>query len=150
MQSTIKKCPQCSHRGFVKHGIIKQKQRYWCKSCGYKFTVNKVGKAIDQFYVVRSLQLYLEGLGFRSIERILGISHVTVMNWVKKYGKGLSYLRAEGNTSKIVEVDELCSYVGQKKTTYGSGLLLTEMGRKCWVLLSEIDQKQQATSSTNS
>ncbi|MBC6409120.1 MAG: IS1 family transposase [Ekhidna sp.] len=29
----------------------------------------------------------MEGLGFRSIERTVGVSHVSVINWVKKYGK---------------------------------------------------------------
>jgi hypothetical protein len=34
------------------------------------FTVNKIGKKIDD-YVTKALQLYLEGLSFREIERLL-------------------------------------------------------------------------------
>ena len=150
MEEAIKQCPKCESKDFVKHGIVKQRQRYLCKGCRYKFTVNKRGKELEAFYVVRSLQLYLEGLGFRSIERILGISHVTVMNWVKKYGKQCSLLRLEGKEARMVEIDELCSYIGQKKTTYGSGWLLIAMGKTCWVLSSETDLRQQDTSSINS
>ena len=34
----------------------------------------------------KALKYYLEGIGFRRIERLLGMSHVTVINWVKKAG----------------------------------------------------------------
>lgn len=64
----------------------------------------------------------------------MGISHVTVLNWVRKYGKDLSFLRKEDSKSKEVEVDELHSYVGDKKTTYGSGVLLEGLVKKCWVV----------------
>jgi transposase-like protein len=81
----MKFCPQCQSDKIVKSGIVNDRQRYKCKSCNYFFTVNKLGKKIDQYYVTKALQLYLEGLTYREIERILGISHVSVMNWVKKY-----------------------------------------------------------------
>jgi transposase len=85
-------------------------------------------------YIVRALQLYLEGLGFRAISRIIGISHVTILKWVKKYGQGLEFIRIEKDREAIVEVDEICSYVGSKKNEYGSGLLLKEGVKKYWVL----------------
>ena len=131
-----KQCPKCSSDEKIKRGIVRKQQRYQCKSCGYLYTVMKLGKSFEKSYVIRSLQLYLEGLGFRSIERIMGISHVTVMNWVKKYGKELSFLKKQDSVSKEVEVDELHSYVGDKKTKYGSGLLLEGIVKKCWVVRS--------------
>ncbi|QLH45119.1 MAG: helix-turn-helix domain-containing protein [Bacteroidota bacterium] len=30
--------------------------------------------------------MYVEGVTLREIERILGVSHVSVMNWIKQYG----------------------------------------------------------------
>ena len=33
-----------------------------------------------------ALEMYLEGLGFRQIGRVLKISYTTVYNWVKKWG----------------------------------------------------------------
>lgn len=64
-----------------------------------------------------ALELYLEGLGFRAIERVLGVSHVSVMKWVEKYGKDLNFVKAEGENkeAKIIEIDEICTYL-QKKT----------------------------------
>jgi transposase len=60
------------------------KQRYRCKSCGFNFTTGFRGKPIELRQ--RALQLYLDGLGFRAIGRILGVSNVTVLNWVRAYG----------------------------------------------------------------
>ena len=80
-----KYCPKCHSKNFVKSGIIKERQRFKCKSCNYYFTVQKLGKRIEGEYVIKALQLYLEGISFREIERILNVSHVSVMNWVKTY-----------------------------------------------------------------
>ncbi len=53
--------------------------------------------------------MYPEGLGFRAIGRILKISHVTVYNWVKEWGKKVLLPKKE----ECVEVVEL-DYVGKK------------------------------------
>jgi len=108
----IEKCPRCLSENYIKHGKIKNVQRYYCKDCKYNFTVAKMGKSHDKYYIVRALQLYLEGMGFRAIERIIGVSHVTVMNWIRKYGKNLEPIRLDKTKEAIVEVDELCSYIG--------------------------------------
>ena len=137
-----KKCPKCSFEGSVKRGFVRGLQRYQCKKCGYLYTVMKLGKSIERSLVIRSLQFYLEGMGFRAIERMVGVSHVSVINWVKKYGKDLSFLRAEDQRCKEVEVDELHSYVGDKKTKYGSGVLLVGRSNKCWVVASATEGRK--------
>ena len=141
-------CPKCESENHIKRGIVKNRQRYMCKGCGYLYTVNKIGKQLEKQYVIRSLQLYLEGLGFRSIERIMGVSHVSVINWVKKYGKNVEVLRKEDKPGVEVEVDELYSYIGTKKTKYGSGLLLTGNVKGYWVLSQETAQPIQETDFT--
>ena len=78
-------CPKCKSIKVVKSGIINEKQRFHCKDCNYYFTVKKLGKQIDDYYVTKALQLYLEGLSYREIERIIGVSHVTISSWIKKY-----------------------------------------------------------------
>jgi len=67
-------CPNCQSTRFTKAGVLNERQRYKCKSCNYYFTVGKLGKKIDDYYVNKALQLYLEGLTYREIERILGVS----------------------------------------------------------------------------
>ncbi|MFT4967727.1 MAG: transposase-like protein, partial [Candidatus Deianiraeaceae bacterium] len=59
--------------------------RYKCIKCGVNFTKNRASKPL---YLKRlALELYLEGLDFRSIGRILKVSHVSVYNWIRKFGQ---------------------------------------------------------------
>jgi transposase-like protein len=62
----------------------------------------------------RALQLYLERPGFRSIGRFLGVSHVSVKKWIKKFGQELEDLKSENEIS-IIELDEMNTYIGNKK-----------------------------------
>ncbi|MDY0781559.1 transposase-like zinc-binding domain-containing protein [Tenacibaculum sp. IB213877] len=126
----INSCPNCSSESIIKSGIIKDRQRYKCKSCGYNFTVNKLGKKIDDYYVNKALQLYLEGLTYREIERILGISHVSIMNWVKKYNIKRPYTGDYHPTYKIFNGDELSKYFQKTQNLSGAGVLITELGDK--------------------
>lgn len=80
-----------------------------------------------------ALQMYLEGLGFRAIGRILNISYGTVYQWVKKWGESVELSQNE-EPIEIVELDEIHSYVQSKKTTVGAGLLLIDLGKSSSVL----------------
>lgn len=123
-------CPRCQNEHIVKSGVIKEKQRYLCKSCNYFFTVNKVGKKIDNYYVIKALQLYLEGLSFREIERILGVSHVTVSNWVKTFSIKKPVQTDYHPTYKIFNHLELVEYLKNKSQLSGAGMIITELGDK--------------------
>jgi len=85
MAKKLSECARCGSDQITKSGVVNQRQRYKCKSCGYHFSVGKIGKKIDDYFVLKALQLYLEGVSYREIERLLGVSHVSVMNWVKQY-----------------------------------------------------------------
>ena len=127
---SIDSCPNCGSNQYVKSGIIKERQRYKCKKCNYFFTVNKLGKQIDSYYVNKALQLYLEGLSYREIERILGISHVSIINWVKKYNIKRPYRVEYHSTYKILNADELANYFSTNKNLIGAGVIVTELGDK--------------------
>jgi hypothetical protein len=75
----------------------------------------------------QALHLYLEGLGFRSIGKILGVSNVSVLNWIRSFGKNVQALHSVSKEIEMVEVDEMHSYIGSKKTIVGYGLLLIDM-----------------------
>lgn len=123
-------CPNCQSIFFTKAGILKERQRYKCKSCGYFFTVGKLGKQIDDYYVNKALQLYLEGLTYREIERILGVSHVSVMNWVRKYNIKRPYKGNYHPSYKILNASELQKYFSDSNAIKGAGVLITELGDK--------------------
>jgi len=127
---TIEFCPNCNSDSYVKSGIVKNRQRYKCKKCSYYFTVNKIGKQIDSYYVNKALQLYLEGLSYREIERILGISHVSIINWVKKYNVKRPYSFEYHSTYKILNASELAKYFASTDNLSGAGVIVTELGDK--------------------
>jgi transposase-like protein len=126
----IVSCPKCQNNYIIKSGIINNKQRYLCKKCNYFFTVNKIGKKIDDYYVTKALQLYLEGLSYREIERIIGVSHVTISNWVKSFNVKKPSHTDYHPTYKIFSHLELVEYLKNKELLSGAGMIITELGDK--------------------
>ena len=137
------KCPKCKSENHVKNGIIKGQQRYKCKSCMFNYSVEFKSTATRDYTRRFALMLYLEGLGFHSIGRLLHVSHVSVINWIKKYGKQLESLKNDKPVN-IVELDELHTYLGSKKTTVGFGLQLIEKQESTLILLLEAEAHKQA------
>jgi transposase-like protein len=123
-------CPKCQNNQIVKSGIVKNRQRYLCKPCNYFFSVNKLGKKIDDYYVTKALQLYLEGLSFREIERIIGVSHVSISNWVKEFKIKKPENSNYHPTYKIFNHLELVEFLKNKEVLSGAGMIITELGDK--------------------
>ncbi|ADY50853.1 insertion element protein [Pseudopedobacter saltans DSM 12145] len=128
------KCPKCLSESVVKSGLINNKQRFKCKDCNYFFTVGKLGKSVDNYYVIKALQLYLEGISYREIERILGISHVTVMNIVKRHLGEKPVVNKYKPSYKIMRYQELVDFFVNKESLKGQGLVVTELGDKYMVI----------------
>ncbi len=126
----ISNCPRCNSTQIVKSGIVNNRQRYRCKKCNYFFTVNKLGKKIDDYYVTKALQLYMEGLSYREIERILGISHVAISNWVKEFRVKKPVHKDYHPTYKIYNHIELIEFLKNKENLSGAGMVITELGDK--------------------
>ena len=139
------KCPKCQSEHNVKNGIVRCAQRYKCKKCGNNFSID-YSQVVEKERKRRfGLAMYLEGLGFHSIARLLNVSHVSVMNWVKKYGSELSKIR-NPKPVQVMELDELHSYVGFKKTIDGFGLLLIEGRENSLLSFLEIEEQKQVKS----
>jgi transposase-like protein len=85
-------CPKCSSDNRIKPGIIRGRQRYQCKDCGCNYTVELKSTAKPKSMKKLALQMYLEGLSFRAIGRILGVSNVSVLNWIRRFGKEVQAL----------------------------------------------------------
>ncbi len=134
-------CPKCNSSSHKKNGIVGGCQRYKCSDCGYNYTVELKSTAFSAFVKRQALQLYLEGLGFRSIGRVLGVSHVSVQRWIKKFGQELENLKSENEIS-IVEMDEMHTYIGNKKNIAGSGLLLIELGKSSSTALLAAEERK--------
>ena len=123
-------CPKCNNQNVSKSGIIKGKQRFFCKNCNYNFTVKKLGKQIDDYYVTKALQLYLEGLSYREIERIIGVSHVSISSWIKKYNITRPPHSEFHPVYKVLKQNELIEYISQENNLENSGLIITQFADK--------------------
>ena len=106
-------CPRCSSAVRVKSGAINDRQCYKCQVCRYLYTVVHKSDISTAAQRRMAVTLYVEGLGFRSIGRILGLSHAAIYQWIKALGEEVAQLKR--SAAQIVEMDELHSYVGQKK-----------------------------------
>ena len=111
-------CPKCVSEKFVKSGFTKGKQRYKYKKCGCNFTQSqKKGATLET--KIMALKLYLEGMGFRSIGRVLKVSNVTVLYWLQTLGR---YVKTYVNTHlpddmrdvDFVEMDEMWHFTVTK------------------------------------
>ncbi|WP_164472032.1 MULTISPECIES: helix-turn-helix domain-containing protein [Amniculibacterium] len=89
-----------------------------------------MGKQIDDYYVIKALQLYLEGLSYREIERIIGVSHVSISSWVKKYNLKRPEITNSKSNYKILKKSELIEYLQQENQMKGAGFIITEFADK--------------------
>ncbi|MBV0900029.1 MAG: hypothetical protein KTV77_04795 [Wolbachia endosymbiont of Fragariocoptes setiger] len=85
-------------------------------------------RAYDISVRFQALKLYLEGLGFRSIGRILNVSNVTVLKWIRSMGEKIFQEGAVWKNTKIravsrIQIDELWHYVQKNSIEFGFGLL---------------------------
>ena len=142
------KCPKCNSNNYVKDGIVKQRQRFRCKQCNYRYTVKKRSSRIPENLKKSAIELYLEGLGFRAIGRVLGVSNVSVMNWVAQYAKQFQSIKSPSKPT-VIEMDELHTYIQSKKNIAGSGLLLIDLKNGLSTLLPAAEKPQQAKNSGN-
>ena len=101
------KCPKCGRAERTKNGFHRGKQRYKCKNCGCNYTGG--AKGYPEHVKQKAIKYYLEGNGFRRIERLMHVSHVSVINWVKKAAEGIRKSRKfKQKKTNIFELDEMC------------------------------------------
>ncbi len=124
------RCPKCKSAEVVKSGVVKGRQRFKCKACVYYFSVLKDGKSIDPYYVIKALQLYIEGVSLREIERLLGVSHVSVGNWIRRYHIQAPEHGEYRPTYKVLNHAELLDFFAHRDSLRSAGCMVTELGDK--------------------
>ena len=77
------KCPKCKREEYQKNGVVKGKQRYKSKECGYNYRTEKYYKYYTDEKKKEELRYHNEGIGFRRTGRLLGMDPKSVINWVK-------------------------------------------------------------------
>jgi hypothetical protein len=59
--------------------------------------------------------MYLDGMNFRRIGRLLGVHHTSVMNWVNTYAEVVADAPVPEQV-ETVEMDEIFTFSKSKKT----------------------------------
>ena len=109
-------CPECQSSHIRKNGIRRGKQNHICVDCGRQFVDNTQTERGYSDDVRRlCLRMYVNGNGFRAIERVTGVHHTTVITWVQQVGELLPDAYAPDEIPKVGELDELQTFVGSKK-----------------------------------
>ena len=115
-------CPECKSTKIQKNGHKRGKQNYRCVQCGRQFIANyNQNRGYSDEFKQECLKLYVNGMGFRAIERVKGVHNTTVMAWVKEVGELLPNAYNPETIPQVGELDELETFVGQKKTKFGFG-----------------------------
>ena len=99
-----------------KNGKKRGKQNYRCVQCGRQFiTEYERHQGYSEEFKRECLKLYVNGMGFRAIERVKGVHNTTIMAWVKEVAELLPNAYDAETIPQVGELDELETFVGQKK-----------------------------------
>jgi transposase-like protein len=113
------RCPYCGQtRSVVKAGLNNKggNQRLRCQKCQRYFTQQHWPHGYDPSLREQALKLYLEGMSLRGIGRVLGVHHQSIANWIKQASEALPEQVTDNTPTQIVEIDELFTYVGKKRS----------------------------------
>ncbi len=109
-------CPECESKHINKNGHKKGKQNYICVACKRQFIENyELSRGYAQEIKQECLAMYVNGMGFKAIERVKGIHNTTIMDWVKQVGEILPDYYNPAQIPEVGELDELETFVGSKK-----------------------------------
>ena len=114
-------CPKCKNqKQQVKSGRTEAgSQRYKCRACGARYTPYPKPQGYSDEVRLQAVRMYVDGMNLRRIARHLGVNHQSVANWVKAYANQLPPAPLPDEV-ETVEMDELFTFVGDKKTRSSS------------------------------
>ncbi len=100
---------------------------YWLVSALKPFRRNKI--PVEK--KIQAISLYLQGLSYRQVARILGISHTTVWEVVQKFGETVYQFRtlAVKKQRNFIAVDETVVKINGRKWYFWAAIDIES--RKC-------------------
>ena len=109
-------CPACgsSYRQTKDGKNLSGKQRYQCHDCSRLYLLDPKPRGYEAPLRQQAAGLYVEGLSFRKIARLLKVHHQTIINWIRAEEASRPAALLPENV-EAVEMDELYTFV-EKKT----------------------------------
>ena len=87
-----------------------------CRGCGKTSTPEPKPRGYSEEVREKAVRMYVEGNNFRRIGRLLGVNYQSVVNWVNAYHEKVKDMTTLPAETQTIEMDELWSFVGEKKT----------------------------------
>ena len=124
-------CKRCGGADYAKNGLARGYQRYRCRGCGCNFTDTPLrGKPP----AMKAMAVLLYGMGnmsFSMIGRLLGVSNVAVLKWIRAEASALPEPEVAAQVV-TVEVDEMWHFIEKSLPSCGSGVPMTLIHAVLW------------------
>ena len=113
-----KECESCKNEERqIKSGRNRSgTQRVMCRECRRTRTPAAKRRGYAEEVREKAVRLYVEGNNFRRIGRLLAVNHQSVVNWVNAYHEKIKDKARVSANVETIEMDELWTFVGKKKT----------------------------------
>ena len=108
-------CPECGSEHIRKNGHRRGKQNHICVDCNRQFIDEYSDRGYSDWTKCLCLRMYVNGMGFRGIGRVMEVSHTIVMDWLKQVGEYLPDAYDPEEIPEVGELDELQTFVGRKR-----------------------------------
>ena len=100
----------------MKNGLnLSGSQKYRCHECKTIYTPEPKPNGYSKETKLLAVRMYVEGNSYGAIARILKVNPQSVSNWVRTHTADLPPAPLSAKVKKA-ELDELYTFVGQKKT----------------------------------
>ena len=129
-------CKRCVGSAYARSGMVRGHQRYRCRTCGCHFTDTPLRGKPPAMKALAVLLYGMGGMSFSMIGRVLGVSDVAVLKWVRAEAVALPEPTVPV-AAMTVEIDEMWHFIKKSLPSCGSGAPMTWMAGVpwpgCWV-----------------
>ena len=129
-------CKRCGVSDYARSGLARGHQRDRCRACGFHFTDTPLRGKPPAMKALAVLLYGMGGMSFSGIGRLLGVSDVAVLKWVRAEAAGLPEPEVPASVV-TVEVDEMWHFIKKNLPGSGSGVPMTWISGApwpgCWV-----------------
>ncbi|MGI4944964.1 MAG: IS1/IS1595 family N-terminal zinc-binding domain-containing protein [Janthinobacterium lividum] len=116
------RCKRCGGWDHARSGMVRGHQRYRCRACGCHFTGTPLRGKPPAMKALAVLLYGMGGMSFRMIGRVLGVSDVAVLKWVRAEASTLPEPEV-GSSVLTVEIDEMWHFIKKVCQTLGLACL---------------------------
>lgn len=124
-------CKKCKSDQYVKNGQVRGLQRYQCKLCKCNFTVTALRGKHPAMKALSVLLYSMGNMSYRMIGKLLGISHVSVYQWIRSEAEKLPSPTVAADV-EIVMLDEMWHFIQKKQKNSGFGERMILSSGELW------------------